>query len=477
MLVGIKQSKRNFSLRNFLSDLSTSQQALWLGLFSFLIRIVLCFPGYGVEEDSWGTALAVRNMRATGVYEASRLPGHPVQEVVLVFLGQPSAWLYNALSAMMGAWSVVAFFLALKRFHQTHAGALALVFSLVPVSWLAGTYTIDYAWGMAFVMSSVWVLSYKHYVAAGILLGLAAGCRITSIAMFLPFCWLIPARAWWSPSPERIRFAVGTLGMACFCFLPAYVTYGPAFFDYSDQFPYPNLPKWLYKSTIGVWGLPGFIALLLCFLPSFQKPRKEVNKSILLWCWLVIILYGIVYVRLPQKSYYVLGAVPAVLVMLPHVLLPRRLQAVLICLGMSGLVFGVNLVDPNRGSTSQPLGFQVQAAGQRVALEPFSGLVWADHLKRNQKEAFVALCMQVAPQLGKAAVVSGWWYNQLLMSESHPKQHAVTWVFYASADSLYRMKKSGFRLFYLPEQDRYNDLMFGADGTATMAAPFPVSPQ
>lgn len=179
MLVGIKQSKRNFSLRNFLSDLSTSQQALWLGLFSFYIRIVLCFPGYGVEEDSWGTALAVRNMRATGVYEASRLPGHPVQELVLVFVGQPSAWLYNALSAMMGAWSVVAFFLALKRFHQAHAGALALVFSLVPVSWLAGTYTIDYAWGMAFVMSSVWVLSYKRYAAAGILLGLAAGCRIT----------------------------------------------------------------------------------------------------------------------------------------------------------------------------------------------------------------------------------------------------------------------------------------------------------
>jgi hypothetical protein len=62
------------------------------------------------------------------------------------------------------------------------------------------------------------------------------------------------------------------------------------------------------------------------------------------------------------------------------------------------------------------------------------------------------------------------------MSETHPKQHRVTWVFYASADSLHRMKKRGFRLFYLPEQDRFNDLMFGEVGTANTAEPFPVSP-
>lgn len=477
MPVGIKQPKRNISLRNFFSGSSIFRQAFGLGMFSLFIRIVLCFPGYGVEEDSWGTAVAVRNMRATGGYEASRLPGHPVQEFMLVAAGDPAPGLYNALSAIVGAWSVAAFFLALKRFGQSHAGPLALVFSLVPVNWLAGTYTIDYAWGMALVMSSAWVLLHQRYVLAGILLGLATGCRITSMVMLLPLCGLIPAASWWRPSSARLGFALAACATAALCFVPAYLTYGAAFFDYSDQFPYPNLPKWLYKSTLGVWGLTGCAALLLCLLPSFRKPFREIHKPVFIWCGAVIVLYVLVYARLPQKSYYLLGAVPAVLVLLPHVLRPRRIGVVLVLLGISGLVLGVNLVDPIRGSTARPLGMQVHTAGQTVALEPFCGLVWADHLKRVQKEEFVKQCLKTAPQLGKAAVVTGWWYNQLIMTDAQPKQHAVTWVFYAPADSLRRMQQRGCTLFYLPEQDRFNDLMFAQDCTGTMAAPYPVVPE
>jgi len=39
---------------------------LLLCLVAFLSRLPFLFAGYGVEEDSWGIALAAHNTKATG---------------------------------------------------------------------------------------------------------------------------------------------------------------------------------------------------------------------------------------------------------------------------------------------------------------------------------------------------------------------------------------------------------------------------
>ena len=43
----------------------------------FISRLPFLSAGYGVEEDSWGIALAAAHTALTGVYEPSRFPGHP----------------------------------------------------------------------------------------------------------------------------------------------------------------------------------------------------------------------------------------------------------------------------------------------------------------------------------------------------------------------------------------------------------------
>jgi hypothetical protein len=53
-----------------------------LFLIVLLSRIPFLYAGYGIEEDSWGIALAAFHTHLSGIYEPSRLPGHPVQELV-----------------------------------------------------------------------------------------------------------------------------------------------------------------------------------------------------------------------------------------------------------------------------------------------------------------------------------------------------------------------------------------------------------
>ena len=59
---------------------------LLLFLLVLATRIPFLFYGYGVEEDSWGHVLNAALMNETGVYEISRLPGHPLYEALLVIL-------------------------------------------------------------------------------------------------------------------------------------------------------------------------------------------------------------------------------------------------------------------------------------------------------------------------------------------------------------------------------------------------------
>ena len=55
-----------------------------------LSRLPFISDGYGLDGDSWAVALTARNIHDTGSYEASRLPGYPVQELLrgdLEFIG------------------------------------------------------------------------------------------------------------------------------------------------------------------------------------------------------------------------------------------------------------------------------------------------------------------------------------------------------------------------------------------------------
>ena len=72
---------------------------LLLTLLVLLSRLPFLNAGYGVEEDSWGIAVAAYHTQLYGIMEASRLPGHPVNEFIYSIFWGYGPWLFNFFSA------------------------------------------------------------------------------------------------------------------------------------------------------------------------------------------------------------------------------------------------------------------------------------------------------------------------------------------------------------------------------------------
>jgi hypothetical protein len=145
-----------------------------------------------------------------------------------------------------------------------------------------------------------------------------------------------------------------------------------------------------------------------------------------------------------------------------------------LALVLSSFFCGVNLADAKRGSSSLFKTLELEIKNQKVYFDLFSGPLYADYSKRVNKQLYVNEVLAKTNNLSNpSAIISGWWYNQLLV-DTHNKNinPNVNFVFYCDEDSLRRMQQNGWQIYYLAEQEIYNDLMFKMQKTSTLAKPF-----
>jgi hypothetical protein len=468
-----------------LKSLSEKKQLLILVLLTAITRIPFIFDGYGVEEDSWGLVVNAFEMKTSGHYVASRFPGHPLQEYVYRLIYDQPAWIYNSFSVLASIVAVGYFFKALKKIQLKGAFAAALMFCFTPVFYIAGTYTIDFAWTVAFVMASFYFLLDRKFILSGIMLGMATGCRLTSEIFLLP--WLIilwNTFSWKSSVKDFIKVALPAAVIGILWFVPAYLNYGPSFFDYSDQFPYPPIAKVIYKATIGVFGLTGMIALCIYGIITINSWRKkELNpvtlfssERLLLVCFVVIGLHIASYLRLPQKAGYMVPMIPFVIILIVLGLKERQLRIATLLFLIAPFLFSINLTDNLRGAESTPLAITFKVSGQEIFLDPLSGPIQSERSKRINKMKYCDEVISIAENLdSRYAVISGWWYNEIQthywQTKNHPNAH---FIFYEDCELSEYQRKNGTTYYYLPEQNLYNDQMFNQQCTDSIAEPFPV---
>ncbi len=457
---------------------------VFLFLIVFLSRIPFITAGYGVEEDSWGIALAAFHTHLTGTYEPSRLPGHPFQEYIFSFLWGGGPVVFNGLCAFFSAIGAVFFELILKQLRFNHSFLAALAFAFVPVYFISSTYTIDFVWTEALVLIAFYLLLKHKFLLSGAFLGLAIGCRITSGIMILPFMMII-----WQTHDLKtnvVRFfqlLLPMLFIAVLLFVPVIQIFGYGFFMYYDQFPYPPLTKVLYKMIIGVFGCIGTITLGVClvnavFNKSKQDAGKEFNysldKKIILASSVIIILFIISYFRLPQKSGYMIPVLPFLIILFGYYL--NRKNFIFLCVGflLSSFLLGINLTDSYRGATHSTYAFIFNVSKQEIFIDPVSGPVFSDYSKRKQKMAFTeqVICKSAAHPVN-AVVIAGWWFNEILVSlVPYINCNKVVYESYMNSEKMEMYRKKKYEIYYLPEQDLYNDLMYKMNLTNSLAKPF-----
>ena len=330
-----------------LKNKNDTWQYLLLAIFVLLTRLPFIFDGYGLDGDAWSVAITANHWHTTGEYSASRLPGYPVHEFLCSLFVNFGAGGLNFISAIFSAIAVLFFALSLKLLRFRHVFLAAVTLSMVPVFFIHSTTTIDYVVALAFIMMGLYFLLKDKLILAGIFLGFAIGSRITSGAMLVPFSILISENDGLKNNLKRIsRLSITTILTGSLLFIPVIVTYGPGFLTYYNV-PYPSIPKVLYKFSIEVWGVIGFLGLIIAtglfFLPDritakkFLFPRSVNEKFVIAWL-VAIDLYIIAFLKLPMESGYLIPVIPFVLMLFGKYLYRRAFVFLCVMLILSSFI-------------------------------------------------------------------------------------------------------------------------------------------
>jgi hypothetical protein len=257
------------------------------------------------------------------------------------------------------------------------------------------------------------------------------------------------------------------------------------FFTFADQFPYPNLPKVIYKATIGVFGTIGVSTIAfykINFLAKvFLKKQKLIPpglpKQIFFSCFTCIAIYIISYLRLPQKSAYMIPIIPFIIILFGYYLKERAFKFFCVLLTMSSFLFSMNLTDSLRGSGYSPLAVKFTLAGQEIFIDPLTGPLYSDYTKRLNKIAYTEkVYRQISLEKQNKILICGWWYNELLVQSWNRESNTnVIPVFYIDKSRMEKYMADGHELYYLPEQDLYNDQYSQMNYTDSVAKPYLVN--
>lgn len=458
-------------------------QLFFLALIVFFSRLPFLSAGYGVEEDSWLLALTAKNIALSGHYEMSRAPAHPLQEIIYSLIWNTGPFVYNFFSAVMSVVATIFFSLSLKNLGFKHFLFAGYAFAFTPVVFISSAYTIDYMWAIAFVMMSFYFLLKENFLLAGVFLGLAVGCRTTAILMLIPFCLLLFSL---SKRTKKIFILIlSSLIAGVLIYLPVFYTYKFSFitsyFNMADRFPYPSIAKIIYKTTVGVFGTVGIFSILFfLYQKLFNKKLESENFSLFLlkktnWIWIiVIILYVVLYFRVPEKSAYLIPIIPFVILLFGYFLSSRSFKFFCVLLIFSSFFFSINLTDKLRGSEHSPLAMKFSIANQEIFLDPLTGPIFSDYTKRLNKIAFTKNVLEkTKTEQRKIILICGWWYNELQVELWNGKKNQnVKFVFYIDKLVMEKYLSDGYEIFYLPEQDNYNDQYSQINFTDSVAKPY-----
>jgi len=459
----------------------------WLFAFAiFLTRLPFLFSGYGLDEDSWSVAMTAKDIAATGQVEVSRFPGYPVQEFIcsLFYNGYP--FRLNLLTAIISTIGFLFFAMTLRVWKFKHIFLAAAALAFTRVVYINSTTTIDYLWALAFLLISLYFIARNKLLPAGIFLGVAIGCRITSGAMIIPYVIMSLQTIGFQKNLIRIfKLSFPAVIVAALLYLPIYLKYGWQFFTYYD-IVYPSVFKVLYKFFTEVWGLTGLIGLLTAivflFISTHGKPRKylfprSINEKYVI-AWLIAIdLYIILFLRFPVESGYLVPIVPFTILIFGKYLYDKVFKIFALTLIFSSFIFSINPVDRNDAATASPISFQRRMGGENLNFDVVGSIFSYESRRKNGLLFTDKILNSIDTLKTKSLIVSGIWYDQIALKRTEANNGRADRQFimfrdYVNQDSLLYYIGKGFNIYYLPRQDINNLLIRKVDITLYGAEPY-----
>jgi hypothetical protein len=420
----------------------------------FLTRLPWISAGYGLEPDSYRVINTARHIAQTGEYIASRPPGCPLFEYLMAITPAKASPLFsNGLTAVFSCIAFLLFALILRQFRISQYLLLTSAFAFTPVVYVNSTNTIDYMYTTAFVLGSTYFVLVHRPFVAGICLGLAIGCRITSGAMLLPLALLMFLEEKTLISGKRfLIFSATALMIGGICFLPGVHRYGLGLFLLDKQQTAcqpPSMYILLKRGVLDVWGVPASLGLLgLCSLVPFISQNIRVSlmqphaRRGLILSSLVVVLYVVAFLLIPCKGAYLIPVVPFLLLAVGLLIPPYFVRWSAMILLLSSFFIMID----SRGVT-------------------LSGPIMRDHWAREAQIQETRKIIEAVARLPEnAVIVAGWKLPQILTALSNEYKDNHNYVYLIEdADAYRRYVEQAWAVYFLRDIDAYNLRVYGID--------------
>jgi hypothetical protein len=407
----------------------------------FVTRLWFLGAGYGEHADNWRVALAARHIAETGVYEASRFPGYPVQEYVCSWFWKTGPFGLNLLDAVFCTAAALFFALICFEYGVADWWLAALALAFVPVLYVNSVSSKDFPWALAFLLASWWCALRKKPILTGVLLGLAMGVRITSGAAALPLALVLIDGAENRVAIRRVLITGVTSALIVVAaFLPVYARYGTDFFNFYAEHAFPGPLQIVARMTLEVWGLLGVIGLCVALATAlFTRTRPALSTRHLLAWVCMLVIYSIAFFCLPDEAAYLIPAAPFAL-LLAWWLSPR--WAFQIC---CALVIASPFVTIS-------------------AARPTAGLIIQDHRQRlstnAQIEGFLHFSTTVS---GSNAYIVGSWEPPIDVLTADAPPRDTKFLYLVTKPQLDLLVAKGWHIWYLPMMREFDYRVYHFD--------------
>jgi hypothetical protein len=143
-----------------------------------LARIPFWWHGFGGHPDEWLVIRSGLDIWLHGAYFPSRIPGYPLDEIVMGGL----AWLGGSTACAAGATVASLITLAYLRGLAPLYGIRdsfwpVLAFSFEPWVWSSGTHGLDYIWGTGALVAALHYVERRQFAIAGLACAIGYGFR------------------------------------------------------------------------------------------------------------------------------------------------------------------------------------------------------------------------------------------------------------------------------------------------------------
>lgn len=410
-----------------------------LALITLLSRLPFLSPGYGTDPDAARMVLAARHLAETGEYMVSRFPGYPVVEIALSLPAGSPAWALNLLTALISVAAVVLFALIARDLDIRHYRWLGAALAFTPVVYIHSVDTMDYLWALTFLLLSTWLTLRSRPTAAGIALGLAIGCRLTSGLMFIPLAFLLYQGRKNLPAAGKFTLAAGLTAFVAF--LPVMIEYGFSFFAYYDG-SYPRLLSVAKSLSLSLFGRMGLWALVIAVLGLCVWPRQfrispdTVPTRLLQFqrvALLAVALWLALFLWMPAEPGYLIPAIPFLLLVLSRWIRPQVFAVVTLVLAIGSF-----------GEICRSQG--VCRAG-----------ILADHRERARTGALISGVLAQAASLPDSSLVAAaWWRPFILVSAPDSLTDRLQFIYLLDSAQLSAARSRGLAVYYLPGIEEFN---------------------